>query len=242
MKRQIAALGGSLAAMSMLAGAASAQGYGHQAHAFQVPTHGYHAPKAHVCYEKVVTHDVYGTVKKKVVKKEGYWETKEYPAEYGEVQKQVLVKAGKWEFQKEPAVYATKERNVLVEPEKTTIHLTPPEFKIEQVAHKVHTGYGHEKTIVQQHKVLVKPAQKHAETKPAVYKTEAYQVLVKPEHVTKIWHKPVYETKVEKVIVKPAYQQKIYHPPVFDFVEEKVLVKKGHEFTRPVWKKYGEAC
>ena len=122
------------------------------------------------------------------------------------------------------------------------IHVTPATFKIEKTSHKAHDGYGHPKYVTHARQVEVEPAKKSVEKTEPVYKTEKFNVLVKPATATKIWHPPIFEKKVEKVVVKPAYEQKVWHPPVIDYVEEKVIVRHGHTFSRPVYKKHGEAC
>ncbi len=232
----LTAVGGILAATVLTAGGASAQGYGHR-HVHQ----GY-APKTHVCYEKISTPDVYGTVQKAVIKEAGRWEVQEIAAVYAEREIKVLVKPEWHEPKVEAAVYEERERKVLVAPEKKIVHVTSAVYKTEYVSHKVSDGYGRQTYATSGQQKLVEPAKKEVAVTPAVYKSETYKVLVKPERHYKVAHAAVYETKVEKYIAKPAYQHKVYHKPVIEYVEEKVIVKHGHSFTRPVHKAHGEAC
>jgi hypothetical protein len=193
-KQTLTAIGGVLGAAVLIAGPAAAQGYGHGGHYVE------HKP-AHVCYEHVTTPEVYGTVKKQVVVKEGVWETKDIAAITKIIDKKILVKAGEWETKTTPAVFEAREKQVLVEPAKVIWHVTPPVFKTERVSKPVETGYGHKENAVLtfDKQVLVEPAKKHAEHKPAIYKTVKFNVLVTPEHHEKIWHPPVFETKQEEV-------------------------------------------
>ena len=232
----LTAIGGILAATALTAGGASAQGYGHQT------AHQSYAPKTHVCYEKVSTPDVDGTVKKAVIKEAGRWEVQEIPAVYAEREIKVLVKAEWHEPKVEAAVYEERERKVLVSPEKKIVNVTSAVYKTEYVSHKVKDAYGHEKYATTGQQKLVEPAKKEVAVTPAVYKTEAYKVLVKPERHYKVAHAAVYEARTEKYIAKAAYQHKVYHKPVIEYVEQKVLVKHGQSFSRPVYKAHGEAC
>jgi len=247
-KQILTVVGGVLGSAVLVAGPATAQGYGHQApHGHYVQ---HHQPQ--VCYEHVTTPEVYGTVKKQVVVKEGSYETKEIAAITKIIDKKILVKAGEWETKVTPAVFETREKQILIEPARVIWHVTPPVFKTERVSKQVETGYGHGHRYGHGHKenavltfdkqVLVEPAKKHAEHKPAIYKTEKFNVLVTPEHHEKIWHPPVFETKQEEVLIAPARQIKIFHPPVVEWQAEKVLIKAAHTFKRPIWKAYGEKC
>lgn len=154
-----------------IASSSSAQDYGHG--------HGGYAQLTHVCYEKFSTPDVYGTVKKAVVKE-----------------------AGRWEVQTTEAVYAIKERKVLVEAGKEIVHVTPPTYKIEKTSHKVADHYGHERYVTHASKVRVDDGKQTVEKTEPVYKTEQVKVLVKPATATKIWHPPVYGYVEEKVLLK----------------------------------------
>lgn len=202
-----------LTALLSATSSASAQGYGNGHGGYA------HAPKAHVCYEKFSTPDVYGIVRKPVVKTEGRWEIKQIAAVYGEAHRKVLVQEGRWEVKSEPAVYENRERKVLVAPAKEIVHVTPPVFRIEKTKHKVHDDYGHEHYVTKARRIQEQPAKQSVEKTEAVYKTETVKVLVKPAHHTRIWH-----------------------PPVYDYVEQKVLFRKGQTYARPVYKAHGEAC
>lgn len=248
-KSIITVAGGALATALLAVGPAAAQGYGHGHGGHQVhrPHHA-----GHVCYEKVTTPDVYGFVKKRVLVKEGVWESKDIAAVTKIIDRKVEVEPGRWEVKSTPAVIETREKQVLVSPEHTIWHVTPPVYKTERVAKPVHTGghghgggYGHKKenaVLSYDRQVLVEPAKRHAEVKPAVYKTVKFQVVVEHAKHQKIWHPPVYETKQEEVVIAPAHQTKVFHAPVYDWKQEKVLVKHGHTFARPVHKAYGEKC
>ncbi|MEO8652073.1 MAG: hypothetical protein ABI391_07200 [Hyphomicrobiaceae bacterium] len=247
-KQILTVVGGVLGSAVLIAGPAAAEGYGHGGYGGHYVEH----KPAHVCYEHVTTPEIYGTVKKQVVVKEGSYETKEIAAITKIIDRKILVKEGEYETKTTPAVYETREKQVLIEPARTIYHVTPPVFKTERVSHPVETGYGHGQGYGQGHghnavltydkQVLVEPAKKHAEHKPAIYKTEQYTVLITPVQYTKIFHPPVYETKQEEVLIAPARHFKIFHPPVVEYQDEKVLIKAAYTFKRPIWKAYGEKC
>ena len=227
--RMLAMVGAGFASAALMTGGAAAQGYGH-------------GHKQHVCHVEVKTEAVYGTAKKAVIKQPGRWEVKEHAAVYGDVTRRFLVKAGEWEVKSTPAVFEDREKQVLVKPEHVTVHVTPPVWKIEKVEKKVVDGYGKEKIVFVDTRVLVKAAEKKVEKTPAVFETRTFKVLVKAAQHEKIFHQPVFETKTEKVIVKAAWQEKIFHKPIIEFVDQQVLVKPAHVFKKAVWKPHGEAC
>ena len=166
----------------------------------------------------------------------------EHAAVYGDVTRRFLVKAGEWEVKSTPAVFEEREKQVLVKPEHVRVHVSAPVWKIDKVAKKVVDGYGKEKVVNVESRVLVKAAEKKVDKTPAVYETKKFRVLVKAPHHEKIYHQPKFETKTEKVIVKAAWQEKIFHKPIIDFVDQQVLVKPAHIFKTAVRKPHGEVC
>lgn len=205
------------------------------------------------CYEKVQHPDVYRTVERHVVVRQGYREVVTTPPVVATRAETVLVRPASVSHVAVPAVYGTAVQRVMVRPAQVSYIHSAPVVRTVYDTVVVQPGgsrweehrslFGRERrcrvavaavtqTVARQ--VVVAPAQAVPVVTPAVYRDIARPVMLQPASLRPVYTPPVYGTQYRTAVVRPAERHVISHAAEVRAVREDVLVRRGGTSWQPV--------
>ncbi len=188
--------------------------------------------KAGECYARVLTPEIYNTVKERVLVKEASTKLIKVPAKYRYVNKKVLVKEASTKIQTIPPVYKTVTEKVLVKEATTKLVTVPAVYK--NVRQRVmvecaHTEWKKGKGVYSYSNTLSSKTTPTGEVMclvkvPAKYKIITKKVMVKPACTIRKTVPAVYRTVTKQVVVTPAREEVVNIPAVYRTVRVKEIV------------------
>lgn len=206
------------------------------------------------CYAKCKSADVYETVTKRVMVKEGSTKMRKVAAVYETRPEKVLVKEGSTTYKVIPATYKTIKDRIVIQPEQKKIRTIPAKYKSMTREVLVSEARGQwvkkkkdpscfsdnpedcyiacyeeipAKYRTEKYEILAEPARTVEDIVPAKYQTVTKRVIDQPSRVEEKVIDPIYKTVRSKVLVSPETFQEETIPAQYKDVKEKRLVSKG---------------